>query len=413
MFGVQISHSKKFLSVLLLLFLMIRKTHLALVLLGMALLSAVLLLQIHPGEGQATFKGVCVRSSSTYSLLFNGSKLLFIPKELDVGTAYRITGIIKKDGNGLKASGKFKVERLGGPTPWMETLNGSYWERGNDAYVLTPEWVRLVRRINVEKGSRVLIWGVQYGSVFYSTGYVTLSEPTGRFQDGFPVLVRGIIIESSRETVLWDGGRRIYLHLPYGEKLTQGSAVWVLGRARVSYKLELYVDSMKDVRYLGMPGAVKGKAPQIGELVEGNCTVTEALRTGLRLNCTDFKLKGFQTRAGDRVSFIAIRDGTGLRCINCTVSTPRELLPNSICNFSEGSFARISGKVEWVKKYRSGFGVANVSSGECWVLLKLPKSLDVEVEEGENITAYGRFTLYRGEPAFSVESGDDVCSWRC
>jgi hypothetical protein len=170
---------------------------------------------------------------------------------------------------------------------------------------------------------------------------------------------------------------------------------------------------MEDVRYLGIPRIVRGETLQTGELVNMTCIVTEALRTGLLLNCTDFKLKGFQARTGDKVSFIAIQDGTSLRCINCTISTPRELLPNSICDFSEGSFARISGKVEWVKRYRSGFGIANVSSGECWVLLKLPKSLGVDVEEGENVTAYGRFILYRGKPAFSVGSGDDVCSGRC
>ncbi|NJF25600.1 hypothetical protein [Thermococcus sp. Bubb.Bath] len=392
---------------------MMRKAHFPLVLISMALLSAILLMQSHPEEGQGTFEGVCVRSSSTYSLLFNGSKLLFLPEKLDIGTAYRVTGLIKKDENGLKVSGRFKVKPLKGPTGWMEAINGSYWERGSGAYLLTPAWVKLAREINVEKGSSILIWGVQYGSAFYPSDYVVISRPTGMFRDGFPVLVRGVILESSKETVLWDGGRRIYLHLQYGEKLTPGSTVWVLGRARVSYRLELYVDSMEDVRYLGMPRTVKGKAPQTGELVNMSCIVTGVLRTGLRLNCTDFKLKGFQARAGDRVSFIAIRDGTGLRCINCTVSTPREFLLNSICNFSEGNFARISGKVEWMKRYRSGFGIANMSNGKCWVLLKLPKSLGVDVEGGENITAYGGFTLYRGEPAFSVESGDDVCSGRC
>ncbi len=389
------------------------RAYLYVVLIGAALLSAVLLMNVHTGRGETTFEGVCVRSSSTYSLLFNGSELLFIPEKLDVGTAYRITGIIKKESEGLRTSGKFKMETLKGPAEWMSIINGSYWESGGHAYVLTPEWVRLARKINAGKGSKILTWGIQYGSTFYPSGYVVVSGPTGRFRDGFPVLVRGVVLKDAGETVLWDGGRRIYLHLPYGEKLKPGSAVWVLGRARVSYKLELYVDSMADVRYLGVPGAVKGEDAQTGELVNMTCLVTEALRSGLKLSCTDLKLRGFQARAGDMVSFTAIRDGDSLRCINCAVSTPRELLPNSICNFSEGSFAKVSGKAVWVKRYRSGFGIANVSSGECWVLLKLPKSLDVEIETGENITAYGRFTLYRGEPAFSVESGDDVCSGKC
>jgi len=389
------------------------RAYLYIVLMGAALLSAVLLMHVHAGGGETTFEGVCVRSSNTYSLLFNGSKILFLPKELDVGTAYRVRGVIKKEEDGLRTSGEFEVETLKGPAEWMGTINGSYWERGANAYILTPVWMRLARKINVDKGSNILIWGIQYGSTFYPSGYVVISGPTGRFRDGFPVLVRGVVLEDSGETVLWDGGRRIYLHLPYGKRLKPGSAVWVLGRARVSYKLELYVDSMADVRYLGMPGTVKGEGAQTGELVNMTCLVTEALRSGLRLSCTNLKLRGFQARAGDRVSFAAIRDGNNLRCINCAVSIPRELLPNSICNFSEGSFAKVSGEVGWVKRYRSGFGIANLSSGECWVLLKLPKSISVDVKEGENVTAYGRFTLYRGKPAFSVESGDDVCSGKC
>ncbi|MEO2151218.1 MAG: hypothetical protein ABGW50_00965, partial [Thermococcus sp.] len=87
-----------------------------------------------------------------------------------------------------------------------------------------------------------------------------------------------------------------------------------------------------------------------------------------------------------------------------------EELPNGICSFREGSFARISGRVAWVRVYRSGFGLANVTNGTCWVLLKIPSRLDISLVENESVTAYGFFTTYRGKPAFEVQSGDDLCS---
>ncbi|WP_367884799.1 hypothetical protein [Thermococcus sp. JCM 11816] len=64
-----------------------------------------------------------------------------------------------------------------------------------------------------------------------------------------------------------------------------------------------------------------------------------------------------------------------------------------------------------MKRYRNGFGLANVTDGNCWVLLKLPpKSLGISVASGENVTAYGFFTTYREKPAFEIQSGEDLCS---
>jgi len=133
----------------------------------------------------------------------------------------------------------------------------------------------------------------------------------------------------------------------------------------------------------------------------------------LSLNCTEMKLYGFSARVGDVVHFEALRRGSSLLCLNCTVSLPREELPNGICSFSPGKFARVSGNVSWVRVYRNGFGLANLTDGNCWVLLKLRKSLGVSVEVNETVTAYGFFTTYRDMPAFEMGSGEDLCSGNC
>ncbi len=153
----------------------------------------------------------------------------------------------------------------------------------------------------------------------------------------------------------------------------------------------------------------------IGDVAVGNCTVVGKGRY-LSLNCTKLRLYGFDARVGgDRIHFEAVRRRSSLYCMRCEViRPPREKLPNGICSFANGKFGRVSGRVEWIKVYKTGFGLANVTENGCWILLKLRKSLGVSLRVNQSVTAYGFFTTYRGAPpAFEVPSGDDLCSGNC
>ncbi|RLF80394.1 hypothetical protein DRN44_07340, partial [Thermococci archaeon] len=78
------------------------------------------------------------------------------------------------------------------------------------------------------------------------------------------------------------------------------------------------------------------------------------------------------------------------------------------CNPNPEVPSKIEGDVEWVKVYSNGFGIANITNGNCWTLLKLPKSIGVTLEEGGHVVAFGFHTTYREMPAFEIASKEDV-----
>ena len=382
-----------------------------------ALLStAGLMISGGPETSSKSFIGVCVRAEKSYSILFNSTHTLLVPKPLEVGVVYTVVGSIKGTKNGLKIRGRYSVSPSSLRPVWLEELDGAYWFREYRYYVLTPEWVELGKPLGVQKGSFVEVLGVKYGSKFYPVEVLRAESPSRTLRNGMPALVTGTALGTfgaKNRVVLWNGSEKLYVYLPHGHYLKRGLRVEILGRVRVTSRVNVYVDDINDVRKLGYPIAVPINRTSIGTIGEGRCLVLRVMRSGLVVNCTNLKLKGVWARAGDVLDVRALNTGSSLVCLECSVALPREALPNGICSFHEGDFSRVRGRVGWVRRYSNGFGLANVTSGNCWVLLKLPKSLGVEVEEGTVVTAYGVFTTYRGKPAFQVNSGDDVCSGNC
>ncbi len=392
-----------------------RKLYMALAL--VALLSTAGLMISGGSENPSkSFIGVCVRAEKSYSILFNSTHTLLVPKPLEVGVVYTVTGQIKRTENGLRISGRYSIS----PSPlrpaWLEEVDGAYWFREGKYYVLTPDWVELGKPLGVQKGSLVKVLGVKYGSKFYPVDVLRAESPSRTLRNGMPALITGTVLGTfgaNNRVVLWNGSEKLYVYLPHGQRLERGLRVEILGRVRVTSRVNVYVDDIGDVRKLGYPRAVPINQTSTGAIGEGRCLVLRVMKSGLVVNCTKLKLRGVWARTGDVLDVRALNTGSSLVCLECNVALPREALPNGICNFHEGDFSKISGRVEWVKRYGNGFGLANVTSGNCWVLLKLPKSLGVEVKAGTVVTAYGVFTTYRGMPAFQVSSGDDICSGKC
>lgn len=396
---------------------MVKTGLLSAVLLVGALLSVAAMYAVTPGEaGSSTFVGVCVKTGEGYAILFNGTSTILVPKPLETGKVYAVEGEIEERNGLQRISGRYRIrEARSAPFP-TETLQGAYWIRKGKPYLLTPDWVELSRPLDAPKGSRVKASGLRYGSKFYPVEYSVIENASGEFDDGMPAKIRGVVLGhfgSKNRIVVWNGSERLYVYLPYGQTVSVGKAVEILGRVSITSRINVYVDSRGDVRVRGYPTSVPINESSTGEIGEGTCTVVRVEKSGLSLDCTDLKLKGVQARAGDVLRVKALNTGSYLRCIQCGIVKDRKELPNGICNPAKGRFSRIQGKVEWVKTYRNGFGIANVTNGPCWVLLKLPKSLGVSLSEGERVTAYGFFTTYRGERAFEVGSGDDVCSGNC
>ena len=352
-----------------------------------------------------SFTGVCVYSSPGFSILSDGSTSISVSEGLDVGKVYRVYGRFYRNGERMKVS---RIERASPTFPLVE-IEGYYWpSRG--FYVLTPERVKLGYPLNVPKGSRVLLRGIFHGSRFYPVEH-SVEGFSREFIDGIPILVEGVVLQSGRKTVLWNGSTEVILYLPYGVSLKPGKKVRVLGIARRYSEPALLVDSEEDVVILG-DARVRGiESARIGEIGVGNCTVVSKKRSGLRVDCSDKMLKGADGRVGDELALKALVRKGSLPCLSCKVVKPREKLPNSICGGN--GIVRVHGTVEWVRVYKNGFALANVSNGTCWVLLKLRKSLNVSLNANESVTAYGEFTTYRGLPALDIDSGEDVCSGRC
>ncbi|WP_148883007.1 hypothetical protein [Thermococcus aciditolerans] len=356
----------------------------------------------------SAFVGLCVYSEDGFSILTNGTESVGVYASLDVGRVYRVTGVPYNSTSGPRMRPE-SVE-LAEPTFPLDSVTGAYWpSRGY--YLLTPSKIRLAFPIDAAKGEMVSVEGLWHGGRFYPLHYRRLGLPDGPV-DGMPWEVEGVVVYSGRQTLLWNGSEEIAVYPPYGVELEPGQRVRVLGTVRLYSRISLFVDSRDDILVLGAAERRPLQGAGIGDIAVGNCTVVGRGRS-LKLDCSDLRLYGFSARVGDVIHMEALRRRSSLLCLNCSVIMPREELPNGICSFSEGMFARIRGNVSWVKVYRNGFGIANVTGGECWVLLKIRKSLGIRLDENETVTAYGFFTTYRGMPAFEVASGDDVCSGNC
>jgi len=354
-----------------------------------------------------SFTGLCVRSGE-YSVLYNGTAVVIVGEHLELGKVYTVEGRLREAGETLWVD--VSSVRPASVTFPLESVEGAYWYSFGPV-LLTPLRVRLAYPINASKGSLVKVEGLTYGSKFYPVKAVELGylkEP----ENGMPYLLEGVVLYGGNPSVIWNGSEEFRVYLPHGHSLEPGLRVRVLGIARLYSTITIYVDSSDDVVVLGTAEEKPINLAQVGEVATGECLVVKATLRYLTLNCTNLRLYGFTARTGDTVRFEALRRKSSLLCLNCSLAKPREELPNGICSFQEGSFAKISGRVAWVKVYRNGFGIANVTNGTCSVILKLPLRLNVSLTENESVTAYGFFTTYRGKPAFQVNSGDDLCSGR-
>lgn len=363
-------------------------------------------------SGEDTFTGVCVKSYDSFSILFNGSSTVLISQKLTEGKVYTVRGRLINSKKGARIEA-VSITEESKPPEWVEEIQGSYWLYEGRPYLLTPEWIKLSSPLQAKKGSVVKLYGVFYNDLFYPVDVELITPPSSSIKNGFPALVEGIILSNTSPAVLWNGTEKIYLYCPYGTRPKVGERVKVLGRVKLTSRINLYVDSKEDIKSLGYPSPVPVGSSHVGQLVEGECMTTRVLKSGIKLNCTELRLSGFKARVGDRVHFIALNTGSVLKCVDCSVSSSREMLQNGICTFQEGKTGKISGEVAWVKKYSNGFAIANVTQGRCWILLKLPKSLGVDVEEGGHVNAYGTFMLYRDMPSLQPWSGDDVCLGNC
>ncbi|ASJ01100.1 hypothetical protein [Thermococcus gorgonarius] len=389
---------------------MLDKRYLTLVVVT-AILASLILLQGEKPSGES-FIGVCVKSYDSFSVLFDGNRTVLIDRNLDEGKLYLLRGRLRNSENRLWMDVS-EVKALEVLPRWLQRVKGSYWVRNGNPYLIAPEWIKLSKPLAIEKGSIVEVSGIFYNGVFHPVKIQNSKQPTKELKSGFPAEIRGVVLSVSSPAVLWNGTTKIYLYLPYGTKLKLGEMVKVLGIVKITSRINVYVDSKEDVNHLGYPNPVGINGSKTGDLVRGICKVTKPMKSGLRLNCTELRLLGFSARTGDETEILALNTGSTLKCIDCRISRPRESLPNSLCSFREGETAKIRGRVSWVRRYSNGFSLANITSESCWVLLKLPKSLGVDVNTREVVTAYGTFVTYRGMPALQPWSGDDVCSGNC
>jgi hypothetical protein len=384
---------------------MVRIERFSLVLLAFAVASIVLLYHLDSTSGMDSFTGLCVYSSPSFSVLTNGTHSVGVGIELETGKVYTVRGRFYSDESRMDVAEFEKAQ----PNFPLIVLRGYYWpSRG--IYLLGSSKVRLAFPIQARKGEEVVARGIFYGRKFYPVSYSTGEMPSQPV-DGLPWVVEGVVLYRGKRPVLWNGSEEIALYLPYGVTLEPGEVMRVLGIVRFYSTLSLLVDSPDDVEVLGSAMERPLSNASIGEIAVGNCTVTSVSRS-LKLDCSSKRLYGFKARFGDRISVKVLVRKASLLCIECGVVLPREELPNSICS-PEGGPLRVSGRLEWVKRYSNGFGLANLTNGSCWVLLKLRKSLGVSLDANDTVTAYGFGVTYRGMPAIEIPSGEDICSGKC
>ncbi len=360
-------------------------------------------------QKQVTFTGLCIYSSPGFSILTDGKEKIAVLESLNVSTVYRVSGVML---NGTYSSRlkPVNVSVLNASALRLRSIRGALWKEG-DCYLLTPSRIKLAWCINASKGELLDVDGIYYGSLFYplrfsSQGYLRKPE------NGMPFRIEGVVIYTSPNAVLWNGTREIRLYLPYDIRLKLGQRVRALGIVRFYSKLTIIVESPEDIEITGSARKLPVKTASVGDIAEGMCRVINTGRA-LTLNCTELRLYGFSARRGDLIRFEAIRRKSSLYCLRCTVVASRNMMKNDICNPENDRFGKIEGRVKWVKVYKNGFGLANITKGRCWILLKLPKSLGISLKGNQTVTAFGTFTTYRSMPAFSVKSGEDVCTGRC
>ncbi len=381
-----------------------------LLMIGIFLVFSVLARIDKPGD--ESFVGLCVYSSDGFSVMTNGKTSLGVYAELKLGGIYNVTGGVFNTSSGLRMRPKYIRPSL--PTFPTSDIKGFYWpSRGY--YLLIPDSekrTKLALPLNISKGDMVNVKGLFYRGRLYPVAYSKLTPPSNP-RDGMPWRVEGVVLYSSRKPILWNGSDKIVLYLPYSLRLKPGTEVKVLGIFRRYSMPSLIVDSQDDVTVIGMAPRVPFMEAGIGKIAVGACMVVGRGKSSLRLDCTKLRLTGFNARMGDTIRFEALVRKSSLLCLNCSVQEGREELPNGICNFSPGEFVKVHGRVEWVRIYGNGFGLANVTKDNCWVLLKLRKSLGISLTTNEAVTAYGTFKTYHGMPALNIESGDDVCFGNC
>lgn len=385
---------------------MVNQARYTVVLLALLTVITAALVHIDPPRGDS-FTGLCIYSTDGFSLLSNGTHRVAVGKSLEVGETYRVFGRLRRTNRGLWMDVR-SVEPAKPDFP-LESVEGAYWIDWNPV-LLTPSRIRLAREINASKGEVVLIRGLESGGKFYPL-YVERRGFLETPKEGFPFAVRGVVLSTTgKYAVVWNGSEEFKVLRFRGVELHPGMRVKVVGVVRIRDSIYIYPASGKDFEIIGYPKPVPLSNSSTGDFVDAECYVTGKGKRSLKLDCTELRLYGFKAKVGDLVHVLGLRRKSSILCINCSVVKPREKLPNSICKPVPNRPLKISGRVEWVKTYRNGFGIANVTFGKCWILLKLPKSLRVAVKPGEWITAFGFFTEYRGMPAFHVESREDLCS---
>lgn len=372
-------------------------------------LNVIASLDASESQGMDEFVGLCVYSSGSFSVLSNGSESVSVSVSLVPGYVYRVKGILYRTSSGLRMRVK-SVER-DNPDFELDMIAGAYWCSLSGCYILTPKRVKLGFPIRAEKGELIRAEGIWHGTIFYPVRYLREGLPK-KPEDGFPWVVEGTVIYNGTRTILWNGSERIRIYLPYGVELKLGSRIKVRGLIRFYSELSLLVESREDVEILGEATKKDFSSALPGDIAVGNCTVLKTDRS-LKLDCTDKPLYGVSARVGDVLRVNAVVRPYSLYCLDCSVIVPRENMPNAICRFEAGEFGKITGRVKWVRVYRNGFGIANVTENGCWVLLKLRKSIGIYPEPNQTVTAYGFFTTYRGFRAFEVQSGDDLCLGSC
>ncbi|NPA48015.1 MAG: hypothetical protein GXO14_05175 [Thermococci archaeon] len=374
------------------------------VLIAAVAVSLILLSLISHGTQLDRYTGICVRSGASYSILFNGSATVLIPQRLKIGEVYTVEGHMRKGRDGLIMQPKSLYR---GGNVRLEEIRGVYWSWGNGRWYVFSRTgrIRLAKSLDVALADVVDIEGVQYGELFYPVR-VADKGPVKNPIDGAPWKLRGVVLS---DRTVWNGSERITVYPPHGVRLKLGSYVEVTGIVHVGTRVVVY---SSNVTVLGQANRAPVGTGRIGSVEVGRCLV---LRDGksARLNCTDLRVYGLRARTGDVVRLEALNRGTSLICINCTVVRRRETLPNGICSWKEGELGKVSGIVEWVKRYRNGFGIANVSRGNCSILIKLSSSLNFNPYRGDTVTVYGLFKLYRGERAIQPFTERDVCYGRC
>ncbi len=349
------------------------------------------------------YTGICVKSGESYSILFNGSSTILVLEKLDQGVIYTVKGHFKEGKHGkritpesIKTGGNLKLTKI----------RGIYWTERGQWYVFV-RWrkIRLSKPLNLTDGMGTEVTGIRYNGVFYPVDILE-SWRVVKPVDGAPWRFRGVVLSSR---IVWNGSDRIAVYPPYGLELEPGRRVEVLGIVRIGTEVTVYA---KEVRTLGLAVEVPLADSGVGEIGTGKCRVLKGGR-GLKLNCTNLTLYGFRARTDDVISLRALNRGRSLICVQCTVVIKREEMPNGICSWNERAVGKIGGKVAWVRYYKNGFGIANVTEGNCSVLLKISKSLDFHPAKGDVITAYGTFTRYRGLKALQPSTVGDVCYGRC